>query len=178
MRILTMAVALNLLLPASSVLADSNPVYGNGILAIPTIDSVDTAGAFQEVVIEMTSQGKINLISYLDGVPIGTIESVNLIQTESFPVQIFLEINGNLPDLCLKVGQVNYKFSGSEFDVVVYYLNNEAITNPGEASCADAVVPFTKTIALPVFELSAGDYSYIVNDKFSGTFNIPSDNGF
>jgi hypothetical protein len=38
-----------------------------------------------------------------------------------------------------------------------------------------ALVDFSKTISLPLYGLKDGEYEYIVNDEFSGVFNISSD---
>jgi hypothetical protein len=38
-----------------------------------------------------------------------------------------------------------------------------------------ALVDFSKTISLPLYGLKDGEYEYIVNDEFSGIFNVSSD---
>ena len=53
---------------------------------------------------------------------------------------------------------------------------NEPLTGDNWPMCSMALVDFSKTISLPLYGLKDGEYKYIVNDEFSGVFNVSNDN--
>ena len=49
---------------------------------------------------------------------------------------------------------------------------SKPLTEDDVPMCTMELVDFSKTISLPLYGLKDGGYKYIVNDKFSGVFNI------
>ncbi|MCC7352460.1 MAG: hypothetical protein IT330_01790 [Anaerolineae bacterium] len=97
------------------------------------------------------------------------IESISILILESFPVQIRVVAQGNLPDGCTKIDQVGQQRQGNTFRVTI------TTSRPAEAVCTQALVPFEETISLGVRGLKAGTYTVIVNGV-SDTFTLTVDN--
>ena len=53
---------------------------------------------------------------------------------------------------------------------------SKPLTEDDIPMCTMALVDFSKTISLPLYGLKDGEYKYIVNDEFSGVFNVSNDN--
>ena len=53
---------------------------------------------------------------------------------------------------------------------------SKPLTNDDWLECGTYFPKFSKTISLPLYGLKAGKYKYIVNDEFSGVFELSSDN--
>lgn len=163
------------ILPIGTVFSDSNPSFVDGILTIPEIDSAEKAGEFQEVILQFTDQGELVLQDYKNGVQVQVIENVELIKTESFPVQVLLRVTGYI-SVCLELGQISTRVLNNKFEVILYYLNNARLLTPGGFGCVAAVNFFTEIIPLPVYALAAGEYEYDVNGDFTGIFSLLEDN--
>ena len=54
-------------------------------------------------------------------------------------------------------------------------VDDEPLTLHNWPMCTMELVDFSKTISLPLYELKDGEYKYIVNDEFSGVFNVSSE---
>lgn len=159
--------------------ADSNPVYRNDALQveISAVDSTSQPGAYQDVVFEYVQGDAWRLVDYKPARPIrvGEINSVELTLTKSFPVQSFLDVKGIFPNGCPHVGKISVRMEATTFRVVMYY-DNASVFPPKPIACIQALIPFREIIPLQVYALPAGEYSYTVNDAFTGTFVLERDN--
>ena len=100
---------------------------------------------------------------------LATVESVQVLTLESFPVQINVLARGVLTNNCTTISDIVSQRDGSAFTV--------AVTTVQEAGqiCTQTVQPFEETIALDVLDLPAGTYTVSVNGV-SGSFTLDVDN--
>lgn len=175
MKLINLLAGFGLFLTVQSSFADDEPLYENGVLTIPSVDSVSGAGSLQDVVIQFTDQGELRLVSFRESIAMRQLSGVELVQTETFPVQVFLKVSGGLSSGCSRVGQVRRKTVGNRIDVIVYFANDEAFFNP-EILCPAVFTYFTEVVELPVYGLAEGEYEYSVNGEFSGSFSLAKDN--
>ena len=160
--------------------AGDTPVYDNGILTIPAVDSVEQLGFYQDAEFRLMEDGRWELLEARTGsliTPMATegfegIADVEIVKTDSFPVQIFLKLSGQFSSGCGAVGTIGYNLENNHFNVFVYYAYYDAT----EITCTQAIVSFEEIIPLPVYSLPAGEYSYSVNDAFTGVFALERDN--
>ena len=146
-------------------------------LFIPMAGTVDQPGIYQEVMLYNNGESWQITSGYI-GQEVSQIDTVELIQTDSFPKQVFLQLSGTFSSGCPSVGRVTHRRVDSVFEIFVYYT---IIPNPSELACTQALVDFSETIALPVYGLEAGTYTYIVNRNVldtnnSGEFILDVDN--
>ncbi len=101
-----------------------------------------------------------------------SVESVDVVLRESFPVMVDVVTRGYLPDGCSELGEVNQQLVGNTFRV-----NLEARRlKDGDVMCTQALQEFEKTIALEnVIGISAGEYIVDVNGV-QKTFLMDVDN--
>ena len=97
------------------------------------------------------------------------VDSVEVVMLESFPVQVQLNVKGNLPDSCTTLDQVNQSRDGNTFNVTII------TKRPAGAMCATVVTPYEKNIPLDVAGLKAGTYTVNVNNA-TQTFELKQDN--
>ncbi len=76
--------------------------------------------------------------------------------------QVRVKIQGNLPDACTKVGEVEQTQSGHTFSIMV------GTVRPTGAICAQALVPFEETVSLDTTSMPAGRYTVDVNGVTEG----------
>lgn len=98
-----------------------------------------------------------------------TVENIQIMTLESFPVQIHVLAEGYLPDGCTEVYTVTTEREGNTFNV------NISTKRPKDAICTQEIVPFNETISLEVHGLKAGNYTVNVNGV-TGSFEIAVDN--
>lgn len=94
------------------------------------------------------------------------ITGVEVILTESEPVQVTAVVNGDLADGCTQL-------NGTEINRVdnTFYISFKSIW-PAHEMCSEATVPFTESVQLDTTGLPAGDYVVVV-DKVQATFTLP-----
>ncbi|MEA3392209.1 MAG: hypothetical protein U9Q91_04450 [Candidatus Marinimicrobia bacterium] len=172
-----------MLLSGNAVCAGEAPAYSNsGILTIPVVNSVEQPGFYQDVEFQLREDELWELLEVRTGILIGTtvypdseytigIEAVELVKTDSFPVQIFLKLSGTFTSGCGAIGEIGFELDNNQLSVFVYYAYHDP-----EIPCTMGFSPLERIIPLPVYSLSAGEYSYSVNDSFSGTFTLERDN--
>lgn len=167
-----------LLMFAGSAFASENPHYSASTsrLTINAVDTDNQPGIFQDVVIEFARDDLWRLVNMREGVLLPHIEKVELVQTISHPVQVFLTIRGEFPSGCGAIGEISQRNEGTKFIVSVYYKNDDWLTNPGQVACTLATVRFSRVIPLQIYGLAAGTYQYVLNNKFSGMFSLQADN--
>jgi len=163
--------------------ADS-PLYKDGILSIPSVNSPEQVGKYQDVTFKLTEQGTWQLSSVktigasvlgVPGIGLAMIEKIDAVKTDTFPTQVFLRVSGGF-DPCgtASIGQINQRLENNRFDVTIT-INFLRPAPPN--GCLPSVQLFLKTIPLSVYGLSAGTYSYNVNGT-TGTFELTADNKY
>ena len=167
-----------MLMLAGSAFASENPLYSANTsrLTINAVDAENQPGIFQDVVIEYARDDLWRLVNMREGVLLPHIEQVELVQTSSHPVQVFLRIKGAFPSGCGAIGEISQRQAGNTFTVSVYYKNDAWLTSPGQVVCTLAIVNFSRVIPLQTYGLTAGTYQYVLNNKFSGMFSLHTDN--
>ena len=98
-----------------------------------------------------------------------TVDSIEILILESFPVQVNVRARGDLPDGCTSIDSVETSKTGTRFDI-----NITTLRQSGEL-CTEALVPFEETVSLDVLGLSAGTYDVSVNG-INGSFTLQVDN--
>ena len=159
--------------------ANKEVVFFDGtILTIPAISLEKQEGAYQEVKFKLLPDGKWELLDYKTRGMVGGITDVNIVLTETFPVQGFLEVSGTHMSGCGSIEKVRHQLVGNTFIVSVDDIPypSKPLTEDDIPMCTMALVDFSKTISLPLYGLKDGEYKYIVNDEFSGVFNVSNDN--
>jgi hypothetical protein len=168
-----------ILLMANGASAENNPLLswdGSYLLSLPLVDYAEMPGLYQDAKIEYSPQTQSwKLSQYKKGVPVREIEKVEVIVTAEIPVQAFLKISGTFPTGCHELGSAGIRRTSNSYNIYIYYTD-ESIHPPIPVACTGALRPFTRVVPLPVYDLKAGQYSYSVNGKFSGTFTLLQDN--
>jgi hypothetical protein len=154
---------------------DSNPTFQDGILLLPSVDSPERGGEYQNVKFKLTQEGEWQLLDFLIPKELQQIDKVEVIKTDSFPIQVFLRVVGNFTSGCQEMGQINYQLLGNKFEVWMYSNVGEKFSS-GEFACTQGFVPFTHIILLPIYSLNKGEYEYSVNGRYTGTFGLAKDN--
>lgn len=98
-----------------------------------------------------------------------TVEDIQIIILESFPVKINVAAKGYLPDGCTKIDQITKIRESNTFFVTI---NTK---RPVDAFCTMAIIPFDEVISLDVYGLEAGDYEVNVNG-LRGSFKLETNN--
>ncbi|MCC7576997.1 MAG: hypothetical protein KK926_09220 [Methanomethylovorans sp.] len=113
------------------------------------------------------SPGEDNEEGFMIGV--ASVDNVQVLIMESFPVQVSVEATGYLPDGCTDIGNVTTTKDGNTFYVEIGTIR------PRDALCTQALVPFTRSVPLDVYGLEKGVYNVDVNGK-TASFELSADN--
>jgi len=154
-------------------IAEDNVKYHDNLLIIPSVDISEQVGRFQNVVFELNEQGIWLLRDYQETLKFTYIDNVNLVTTDSFPVQVFLQVSGHFIG-CGGLGAINKRLVGEQFEISI---NEAPGPDPMEFTCTADIKPFKTIIALPVYGLEAGIYSYKVNGRDLSSGEIISPTG-
>jgi hypothetical protein len=98
-----------------------------------------------------------------------TVDSIEVVTAESFPVQVLVIVRGNLPDGCTQLGDPVVQVTGSTFMMTL------PTTRMADAPCTEALTPFEMPFPLDVVDLPAGSYTVDVHGV-TGTFTLDADN--
>ena len=98
-----------------------------------------------------------------------TVETIDILILESFPVQINVVAQGYLIDGCTEIDEIQKERTDQAFQVTI------TTVRPADAECTEALVPFEEVISLDVYGLPAGTYSVDVNG-ITGSFELTMDN--
>ncbi|GGG56873.1 hypothetical protein GCM10011403_12540 [Pseudohongiella nitratireducens] len=163
---------------SSAVMAEPVPSYdeNSGELFIPMVDAAGMPGHFQDIGLEPAGDNQWKLTNIKEGVLLDVIESVEVVQTSNTPAQVLLRVEGTFPTGCGGFGYVREKLAENHYEVRAYYLNDTWLESPEVVLCTQATRPFTKYLPLSVYGQPAGEYTYTLNEEFSGTFTLESDN--
>jgi hypothetical protein len=157
--------------PVVAQVANNNPTFrNNNTLTIPFVDLPEKGGAYQNVKFELTEKGEWKLLTFIKGYEIQHINKVEVIKTNSFPVQVLLKITGHFMYNCQEVGEFISRLLVNKFDVWMYKKRTD------RGGCGFEQTPFTHIIPLPVYSLRKGKYEYSVNGSHTGTFDLDEDN--
>jgi hypothetical protein len=98
------------------------------------------------------------------------VDSIDIFIQESFPVQVSVQVYGNLPDGCTTIKETGFTFDDKNtFEVHLF------TSRPKDMACTQALVPFEENIPLDVYGLPAGTYTVKVYDLES-TFTLDVEN--
>ncbi|ALG66627.1 hypothetical protein [Beggiatoa leptomitoformis] len=182
--------SINVTAVAETSIANQYPTYQNGFLVIPRIDTLDKANEYQDVILKLDveqSQFQLQSLQITETFPRPYVDTVELVMTDSFPIQVFLKVNGFFTDDCGKLGQVSQRLNGNRFEIIILGVT---YPQPMDYTCGASIVSFEKVIPLPVYDLVAGIYEYSVSDvlvfktngsgserkDFTGSFELTRDN--
>lgn len=185
-RILTTASDVYIPKTSETGLTEKTPFFDGERLNIPIVNTSTNLIGYKDVEFKRTEQGLWELLEYKENVALGALplQNVELIATDTFPIQVYLKISGEFGSGCGSVGHVTHSIIDNAYNVSIYssYLGEFKFDGEGRIieeeplGCTQALVPFEKTIPLSVYSLPAGEYTYNVNDRFTGTFNLEQDN--
>ncbi|KXK38343.1 hypothetical protein [Nitrosomonas europaea] len=153
------------------------PIYRDGILSIPRVDTAEQSGLFQDGVLQFdptVNAWRLIEFQIVPASPIFQLEGdgVETIVTDTSPTQVLLKVKGSFSNSCGVLGRINQRLEGNRFEIVI----NVSSQNNDSQACFPALVPFEKTIPLEVYGLPAGVYEYTVNSERFGTFELTADN--
>ena len=106
--------------------------------------------------------------SILPTIGLASVDEIDILILESFPVQINVIARGNLPDPCTEISEVLQEREGDTFFITI-----KTYRPPG--LCIQVLAPFKEIIPLEVYGLPAGTYSVDVNG-IQDTFDLEVDN--
>ena len=99
---------------------------------------------------------------------LASVDEIDILILESFPVQINVIARGYLPDPCTEISEVLQEKEGDTFFITI-----KTYRSPG--FCIQVIAPFEETIPLEVYGLPAGTYTVDVNGV-QATFDLEVDN--
>lgn len=146
--------------------------FTDDVLSIPQAALIDSTNSVYYTNVQLTDNGD-GTLSVTAGEPqnLVSVDAVQVMIMESFPVQVSITVNGNKSVPCVELLPAAVVRSGNVFNVVLA----ETVLGPAE-SCIAVLDPFEENISLDVLGLSAGDYSVVVNGV-SAEFTLDMDNG-
>jgi len=106
--------------------------------------------------------------SLLPTIGLASVDEIEILILESFPVQINVIASGNLSDPCTEISEVLQKKEGNTFFITI-----KTYRSPG--FCIQVLAPFEEIIPLEVYGLPAGTYTVDVNGV-QATFDLEVDN--
>ncbi len=169
MKIITLTIFLCFTLNASFSLAEQAASFNNNVLSIPNVDTPDKIAQYQNVQLKLAPDGRWDLLK-ANEYKTAQIDTLDLKVTETFPVQIFAVITGNLPNGCYSLGSINQRRLDNRFELSISQIQLQTF-----AVCTQALVPFKETIPLEVYNLPKGSYEVYVHGKSAG-FNLSKNN--
>ena len=104
----------------------------------------------------------------IPGIGLATVEEIDILTLESFPVQIFVIASGYLPNPCTEIYQISQEREGNTFFITIETYCSQEV-------CIQVIAPFEETIPLEADGLPAGTYTVEVNGV-QGTFDLEIDN--
>jgi inhibitor of cysteine peptidase len=104
----------------------------------------------------------------IPGIGLATVEEIDILTLESFPVQVFVIASGYLPNPCTEIYQISQEREGKTFFITIETYCSQEV-------CIQVIAPFEEVIPLKVYGLPAGTYTVEVNGV-QGTFNLEIDN--
>lgn len=99
-----------------------------------------------------------------------TVEDLEVMLLESFPLQAQVRVSGYLPDGCTELYEITVERQNENF---ILTLTTRRPT--GDIACTQALVPFEEIVDLDIEGLEAGTYTVIAQDQ-EAQFTLDVDN--
>ena len=99
-----------------------------------------------------------------------TVEELEVVLMESFPLQAQVRVSGYLPDGCTELYEITVEQQNMNF---ILTLTTRRPT--GDVACTQALVPFDEIVDLNIAGLEAGTYAVIAQDQ-EAEFTLDVDN--
>ena len=149
------------------------------LLYVPMADFQDSPGFYQNAeFLYLPAEDRWILRNVVDVPQLITdaIKTVEVVLTGELPVQAFLKVSGEFEYGCTETGEVALSMSDDTLHIAWYYPGK---SYPITTACASTPPPpytFSKIIPLPIYDFKAGEYSYVFNNTYSGTFTLTKQN--
>ncbi len=99
-----------------------------------------------------------------------TVESIDILIAESFPVQVFAHLRGYVGDGCTKITSITSR------GPVGWTFHIEISTHrPPEAICTQVLMAFERNVPLDAYGLAAGTYE-VISGGARASFTLTQDN--
>lgn len=96
------------------------------------------------------------------------IESIGIAILESYPIQVMVNVEGNLPTPCNSfAADVSSPDEDNRIHIDMYSLVDPA------ATCMAVLEPFSANVPVPLGGVADGEYTIWVNGEEVGAFNYP-----
>lgn len=134
-------------------------IYQDNLLIIPQVASInaDSAAYYANIQFSDDGNGNFKLIA-AQSRNLVTVNSVQVLILESFPVQVIVAVSGSKSVPCVELETPAVSRKGNLFTVVLA----ETQLGPAE-TCIAMIDPFETSVALDVLGLAAGTYTINVN---------------
>jgi hypothetical protein len=99
------------------------------------------------------------------------VDRMTVAMLKSFPVQVHANLEGHLSDACVEAGEAEVRRDGNTFTITI------PASRPPGRMCAQVLVPFLRTVPLPVRDLPAGKYRIQAHGA-NASFTLDRDNSF
>ena len=155
----------------STTLSAAPAVFTKGEMVIPegAVISGKSNAYYSDITLAMDELGSL-IITGANKNSLVSVETVEVLIMESFPLQVSLSVSGFLSVPCVKLLSPAVSFADNQFTVVLA----ESTLGPAE-TCIAVTEPFQHSIALDVANLSAGTYAVNVNG-IEAEFTLDLDN--
>ena len=103
--------------------------------------------------------------------PLGraTVESIQIMILESFPVQVNALVRGEISNNCTVIDGISAEMAEDQFEIKL------AVKKQDTLPCTETAVPFEESVSLDVLGLDAGRY-IVAADGITGSFTLDVDN--
>ncbi len=98
------------------------------------------------------------------------VEEMDILFLESFPLQVMVNLKGNLPNGCTTIEETQSERVDENTFVITLVT-----TQPKDTMCIQVLTPFEENVPLDVYGLPAGEYTVKVGD-LTQTFTFEQDN--
>lgn len=180
--LITLIISLFLILPTQLLAREGvaysgepYPFYNNlGTLFIPRIDTHNQPGLYRNATLQfdpVIDAWRLERVTTIPPIAGDRIKQVDLIITESLPVQVYLQIRGQFYSACGDSPIISERQNAEIFEVTVAFDTGPF---PEKRPCAaEESLIFHP---LQVYGLVAGTYEYAINGTYTGSFELKSDN--
>lgn len=146
--------------------------FSDDVLSIPQAVLIDSTDPVYYANVQLTDNGDGTLsVTAGEQQNLVSVDSVQVMIMESFPVQVSISVSGNKSVPCVELLPAAVARKDNVFTVVMA----ETVLGPAE-SCIAVLDPFEEVVSLDVLGLSAGDYTVVVNGV-EAEFTLDMDNG-
>lgn len=149
--------------------AGNYTIFANEILSIPVVNTNNQIGKYEHVQFKLAKDGRWDLVGF-DEPKQAAVETIKINLLESFPVQVHVDVAGNLPNGCYGLGETHVVTENNQFLIVLNMIELETLI-----ACTQALVPFKITVPLDVYGLHSAIYQVNVNG-ITGSFELSADN--